>query len=72
MVSTETGEGFAHNLGLPFLETSAKNGENVEAAFLAMASELIKAKGSKSNVSPSTQRKTPLTQQAPQQDQGCC
>lgn len=47
VVSTETGEAFASNLNMPFLETSAKTAENVEAAFLAMASELIKAKGAK-------------------------
>jgi Ras-related protein Rab-1A len=40
-VSTEVGESFANNLNLPFLETSAKTSENVEAAFLAMASELM-------------------------------
>lgn len=46
VVSTEAGEAFAANLNLPFLETSAKSGDNVEAAFLAIASELIKLKGS--------------------------
>lgn len=40
-VPTETGESFANNLNLPFLETSAKTSVNVEAAFLAMASELM-------------------------------
>jgi len=31
VVSTEVGEGFAANLDIPFLETSAKTSENVEA-----------------------------------------
>ena len=35
-------QAFADNLGIPFLETSAKNASNVEAAFLTMASELIR------------------------------
>jgi Ras-related protein Rab-1A len=48
VVTTEQGEAFASNLDMPFLETSAKTSENVEAAFLAMASELIKSKGSSS------------------------
>jgi len=42
VVSTQTGESFAHQLEMPFLETSAKTAANVEAAFLAMASELMK------------------------------
>ena len=31
VVSSEVGEGFAANLDIPFLETSAKTSENVEA-----------------------------------------
>mmetsp|Transcript_17147 Transcript_17147/g.21125 ORF Transcript_17147/g.21125 Transcript_17147/m.21125 type:complete len:206 (+) Transcript_17147:391-1008(+) len=42
VVSTEVGTEFAKKLDMPFLETSAKTASNVEAAFLAMASELIK------------------------------
>lgn len=41
-VTTTEGEEFAKKLNMPFLETSAKTAANVEAAFLAMASELIK------------------------------
>lgn len=33
---------FAHELGIPFLETSAKSAKNVEEAFLTMAGELIR------------------------------
>jgi hypothetical protein len=33
---------FADELGIPFLETSAKNASNVEEAFLTMAQELIR------------------------------
>jgi len=76
VVSTETGEAFANNLNLPFLETSAKTSENVEAAFLAMASELIKAKGSKSSKSsdaPTRKRLSLSSQPTPaQNNQGCC
>lgn len=43
-ISTQQGEEFAQKLGMPFLETSAKTASNVEAAFLAMAAELIKAR----------------------------
>jgi len=31
---------FADGLGIPFLETSAKNSTNVEQAFMTMASEI--------------------------------
>mmetsp|Transcript_16029 Transcript_16029/g.61119 ORF Transcript_16029/g.61119 Transcript_16029/m.61119 type:complete len:113 (+) Transcript_16029:727-1065(+) len=44
IVTTEAGEKMAENLGIPFLETSAKNAANVEEAFLTMASELIKSR----------------------------
>ena len=41
VVSYETAKAFADSLSIPFLETSAKNAQNVEEAFLTMASELI-------------------------------
>uniref|UniRef100_A0A7S3JUQ1 Uncharacterized protein n=1 Tax=Aureoumbra lagunensis TaxID=44058 RepID=A0A7S3JUQ1_9STRA len=50
-VSTETAKEYADSLGIPFLETSAKNATNVEEAFLTMAAELIKLRESKSNAS---------------------
>lgn len=40
-VSYEAAKAFADSLAIPFLETSAKNAQNVEEAFLTMASELI-------------------------------
>lgn len=40
-VTYETAKAFADSLSIPFLETSAKNAQNVEEAFLTMASELI-------------------------------
>ncbi|TDH67981.1 hypothetical protein CCR75_003467 [Bremia lactucae] len=40
-VPYETAKVFADSLSIPFLETSAKNAQNVEEAFLTMASELI-------------------------------
>ncbi|ETV66537.1 hypothetical protein H257_16979 [Aphanomyces astaci] len=41
VVSFESAKAFADSLAIPFLETSAKNAQNVEEAFLTMASELI-------------------------------
>merc|ERR1711997_683085 len=43
-VSTEEAKKFSDTLAISFLETSAKNATNVEAAFLTMAKQLIEAK----------------------------
>ena len=42
VVTTEQAKEFADDIGVPFLETSAKSAANVEEAFLTMAGELIK------------------------------
>jgi len=42
VVTTEQAKEFADELGIEFLETSAKSAKNVEEAFLAMAGELIR------------------------------
>jgi len=42
VVTFEQAKEFADDIGVPFLETSAKSAANVEEAFLTMASELIK------------------------------
>jgi len=43
-VDTDEAKKFADGLSISFLETSAKNATNVEAAFLTMAKQLIEAK----------------------------
>eukprot|EP00689_Sawyeria_marylandensis_P002639 EC824262.1.p1 GENE.EC824262.1~~EC824262.1.p1 ORF type:complete len:204 (+),score=73.13 EC824262.1:50-661(+) len=40
VVDKSTAEEFANSLGIPFIETSAKNATNVEAAFLTMSTEI--------------------------------
>ncbi|KAJ8640998.1 hypothetical protein MRB53_017692 [Persea americana] len=40
VVSYETAKAFADEIGIPFLETSAKNSTNVEQAFMTMAAEI--------------------------------
>eukprot|EP01119_Soliformovum_irregulare_P011682 TRINITY_DN2951_c0_g1_i1.p1 TRINITY_DN2951_c0_g1~~TRINITY_DN2951_c0_g1_i1.p1 ORF type:complete len:205 (-),score=55.01 TRINITY_DN2951_c0_g1_i1:189-803(-) len=40
VVDTNTAKEFADSLGIPFLETSAKNATNVENAFLTMAGQI--------------------------------
>ncbi|KAK6295734.1 hypothetical protein J4Q44_G00334470 [Coregonus suidteri] len=46
VVDYATGQEFALSLKIPFLETSAKNADNVEKSFLTMASEIQKRVGS--------------------------
>ncbi|KAL5056210.1 hypothetical protein RYX36_036892 [Vicia faba] len=40
VVSSETAKAFTNEIGIPFMETSAKNANNVEQAFMAMAAEI--------------------------------
>jgi len=40
-VTAEDAKKYAEDLGIPFIETSAKNSSNVEEAFLTMAGQLI-------------------------------
>jgi Ras-related protein Rab-1A len=42
VVTEEHAKEFADELGIPFIETSAKSSKNVEEAFLTMAGELIR------------------------------
>ncbi|PPD77990.1 hypothetical protein GOBAR_DD25087 [Gossypium barbadense] len=45
VVDTQTAKAFADEIGIPFLETSAKDSINVEQAFLTMAGEIKKKMG---------------------------
>lgn len=42
MVSTEQGQALADELGIPFLEVSAKSNINVEKAFYSLAGDIKK------------------------------
>lgn len=68
-----TKQEYANQLGIPFLETSAKNATNVEQAFLTMAAEI------KNRVGPSSAAAGPaqninITQgkNVDQPKSGCC
>lgn len=56
VVKTDSAKEYADSLGIPFLETSAKNATNVEEAFLTMAGELIRLRETKATTAkpPST------------------
>uniref|UniRef100_A0A8C9F7Q4 RAB1A, member RAS oncogene family n=1 Tax=Pavo cristatus TaxID=9049 RepID=A0A8C9F7Q4_PAVCR len=73
VVDYTTAKEFADSLGIPFLETSAKNATNVEQSFMTMAAEIKKRMGpgataggaEKSNVKIQS---TPVKQSSG----GCC
>jgi len=74
VVEYNTAKEYADSLGIPFLETSAKNSTNVEQAFLTMASEIKNRMaasqpgqtGTKPTIKPGGG--TPVAKQ----DSGCC
>lgn len=42
MISTEQGQGLADELGIPFLEVSAKSNINIDKAFYSLAADIKK------------------------------
>jgi len=71
VVSYEDGQSLAESIGIPFVETSAKNGIAVEDAFNQMAAEI------KENVSLAAQAGgqkliDPKNRGVPVQKEGCC
>ncbi|KAF5744026.1 Ras-related small GTP-binding family protein [Tripterygium wilfordii] len=71
VVDTQTAKAFADELGIPFLETSAKDSINVEQAFLTMASEIKKKMGNQPNANKSTGT-IEMKGQPIQQKNNCC
>ncbi|KAM1029197.1 hypothetical protein ACFX2A_042739 [Malus domestica] len=71
VVSYETAKAFADEIGIPFMETSAKNATNVEQAFMAMAAEIKNRMASQ----PMNNARPPTVQirgQPVNQKSGCC
>ncbi|PNX99958.1 GTP-binding protein YPTM2-like [Trifolium pratense] len=71
VVSSETAKAFADEIGIPFMETSAKNASNVEQAFMAMAAEIKNRMASQ----PANSARPPTVQirgQPVNQKGGCC
>eukprot|EP01114_Cavostelium_apophysatum_P021261 TRINITY_DN736_c0_g1_i1.p1 TRINITY_DN736_c0_g1~~TRINITY_DN736_c0_g1_i1.p1 ORF type:complete len:205 (+),score=47.51 TRINITY_DN736_c0_g1_i1:157-771(+) len=75
VVETSAGKEFADKLGVPFLETSAKNATNVEQAFITMATDIknrMDATGGASAAQPKTQNHIKPGKQIQNQESGCC
>lgn len=70
-VTAETAKEFADELGIAFLETSAKSAKNVEEAFLTLAGELIKQRQARGGFSESKQ-KVELKNAAKTKLDNCC
>mmetsp|Transcript_36934 Transcript_36934/g.63780 ORF Transcript_36934/g.63780 Transcript_36934/m.63780 type:complete len:116 (-) Transcript_36934:148-495(-) len=70
-VSSEEASAYAEKLKIPFLETSAKNAENVETAFLTMASELIKIRQARGPATTTTGT-TKLGEKSGKSSRSCC
>ena len=64
---------YADQLGIPFLETSAKNATNVEQAFMTMAAEIKNRVGPPSSAAETT-NKVKIDQGRPIETtkSGCC
>ncbi|PON83974.1 Small GTPase superfamily, Rho type [Trema orientale] len=71
VVDTQTAKAFADELGIPFLETSAKDSINVEQAFLTMAAEIKKKMGNQPTAAKSTGT-VEMKGQPIQQNSNCC
>lgn len=64
---------YANQLGIPFLETSAKNATNVEQAFMTMAAEIKNRVGPPSNANEAAASKVKIDQGRPIENKsGCC
>ncbi|XP_010682035.2 ras-related protein RABD1 [Beta vulgaris subsp. vulgaris] len=71
VVDTQMGQALADELGIPFLETSAKDAINVEQAFLTMAGE-IKKKVAHQPAAKKSTGTVPIKGQPIQQKSSCC
>lgn len=70
VVETSTAKEFADNLGISFLETSAKTAKNVEQAFMTMAADIKRSMANQPILDPSTS--IGLTPQPVKKQGGCC
>ncbi|PON97886.1 Small GTPase superfamily, Rho type, partial [Trema orientale] len=71
LTSSIPAQAFADEIGIPFMETSAKNATNVEQAFMAMAAEIKNRMASQ----PMNNARPPTVQirgQPVNQKSGCC
>ncbi|KAL3497563.1 hypothetical protein ACH5RR_040295 [Cinchona calisaya] len=72
VVSYETAKAFADEIGIPFMETSAKSATNVEQAFMAMAAEIKNRMASQPAMNNARPPTVQIRGQPVNQKSGCC
>jgi Ras-related protein Rab-1A len=72
VVDSLTAKAFADEVGIPFLETSAKSAINVEQAFMTMAAEIKRRMASKPTMNAGKPATVRMNGQPLAQEQGCC
>ncbi|XP_073115012.1 ras-related protein RIC1 isoform X2 [Elaeis guineensis] len=72
VVSYETGKAFADEIGIPFLETSAKDATNVEKAFMTMTAEIKNRMASQPAMDASRPATVQMRGQPVAQKSSCC
>ncbi|KAF3782932.1 Ras-related protein, partial [Nymphaea thermarum] len=72
VVDTQTAKAFADELGIPFLETSAKDSINVEKAFVTMAGEIKKRLGNQTSANKNAPSTVQMKGRPIQQQSSCC
>jgi len=71
-ISFDDAKAFADSLNIPLLETSAKNADNVEKAFLTMAAKLITIRDQQKTTDTDPDKKTDFGNGKKGKDGGCC
>ncbi|GER49919.1 RAB GTPase homolog 1A [Striga asiatica] len=71
-VSYDTAKAFADEIGIPFMETSAKNATNVEQAFMAMAADIKNRMASQPALNNTRPPTVQIRGQPVAQKSGCC
>ncbi|WOL19261.1 Small GTPase superfamily [Canna indica] len=72
VVSYETAKAFADEIGIPFLETSAKNATNVEQAFMAMTASIKNRMASQPSMNSAKPPTVQIRGQPVNQKGTCC
>ncbi|KAL2634308.1 hypothetical protein R1flu_005787 [Riccia fluitans] len=72
VVDTQTAKAFADEIGIPFIETSAKNATNVDEAFMTMAAEIKNRMASQPAMTSTKPTTVQMKGQPLPQSGGCC
>ncbi|XP_071917552.1 GTP-binding protein YPTM2 isoform X2 [Coffea arabica] len=72
VVAYDTAKAFADEIGIPFMETSAKSSTNVEQAFMAMAAEIKNRMASQPAMNNARPPTVQIRGQPVNQKSGCC